>query len=88
MLIISGLYSLSALYCFASWFNVFRQAPNLSASQRRDSIKILLIATLFWPIVVPISYIEKHTKSQQFTDLTLYTDNSHSITVPNKLIAG
>jgi hypothetical protein len=52
------IYSLIAAHFFRVWLEFIKQDISLSAKDKRLSLEILAIATLFWPIVVPISYLE------------------------------
>jgi hypothetical protein len=58
-LILTVLYFATAIQCFASWFKRFRKDTSLSDSEKRLCLQVLAIATLFWPIVLPISALEK-----------------------------
>lgn len=62
MATLSLAYLLSALFCFATWFKVFQQETNLSPQEKAISIKVLIVASVFWPIAVPISHLEKWFK--------------------------
>lgn len=58
-LILIGLYLSTALYCFANWFKRFRGDHSLSASDKRFCLKVLTVATILWPIVLPLASLEK-----------------------------
>jgi hypothetical protein len=58
-LILTGLYLSRAVYCFATWFKIFRKDNSLSEPEKRMCLKVLAVATIFWPIVLPISSMEK-----------------------------
>lgn len=58
-LILVGLYLSTALYYFTNWFKRFRQDNSLSESDKRFCLKILTLATIFWPIVLPLASLEK-----------------------------
>jgi uncharacterized membrane protein len=64
-LILTGLYFLTALYYFTNWFILFKQETGLSSTDKSLLWGVLILATLFWPIVVPIAHLEKRTLSQQ-----------------------
>jgi hypothetical protein len=59
-------YLLVSLYFFINWLNFFKQKQNLAPEDKFLSIVILVIATILWPVAVPISYLEliKARKSQ------------------------
>ncbi|MCA1995381.1 MAG: hypothetical protein LDL41_25535 [Coleofasciculus sp. S288] len=79
MIVLSATYVLSALFCFATWFNVFRKDTHLSPEQKRISKRVLIVATLLWPIVVPISYLEKRSKKQQPFEYSLEIETIETI---------
>ncbi|MGQ4647914.1 hypothetical protein [Lyngbya aestuarii] len=56
MRVLLTLYLSTALNFFITWFAAFQHEPGLSVKQIRFSWLVLLLATIFWPIVVPISY--------------------------------
>jgi hypothetical protein len=58
-LILTALYITKAIQCFANWFRRFRQDTSLSESEKRLCLKVLALATVFWPIVLPLSAMEK-----------------------------
>ena len=58
-LILTVLYFATAIQCFSSWFKRFRQDTSLSDSEKRLCWQVLAVATIFWPIVLPISSLEK-----------------------------
>ncbi len=70
MLILTVFYLLSALYYCVNWFKIFKKATHLSPQEVSYSWQVLIVATIFWPIVVPLSYLEKRRKSQQLLDRT------------------
>lgn len=51
-------YSIGAALFFTAWLKFFKKDNNLSNKEQQLSWIILLVATVFWPIVVPISYLE------------------------------
>jgi Ca2+/H+ antiporter len=59
-------YLLISLCFFINWLNFFKQKHNLAPEDRFLSLVILVIATILWPVAVPISYLEllKARKSQ------------------------
>jgi hypothetical protein len=64
-LVLTVLYFSKAFYHFAIWFNVFKQETSLSSTDKGLLWGVLVLATILWPIVVPISYLEKRALSQQ-----------------------
>jgi hypothetical protein len=57
-------YFVIACLLFFRWLDFFVKDSGMTKEQRRFSVVILAIATLFWPISVPFSYLEL-LKSQQ-----------------------
>lgn len=46
----------------------------MDSSQRYFSMVILLVATIFWPLIVPLAYLELlkfHKKHKQIIDLLI-----------------
>lgn len=68
-IILTALYFATAIHCFASWFKRFRQDTSLSEAEKRLCLKVLAVATLFWPIVLPISSLEKRIFGSPFESL-------------------
>ena len=51
---------------FASWFAFYQQeAGRLSAEEKQLSLLTLAIASVLWPIVVPIAYLNQLSKAKQ-----------------------
>lgn len=59
MVLFPAIYLLAALYFLRQWWKAFKQDTELSAEESRFSWFVLIIATLLWPVVVPISMLEK-----------------------------
>lgn len=64
-LVLTGVYFLAALYYFTKWFILFKQQANLSSTDKGLLWGVLVLATVFWPIVIPISSLEKRAFSEQ-----------------------
>ncbi|MEB3292840.1 MAG: hypothetical protein VKJ24_06750 [Synechococcales bacterium] len=66
--------SLSVLTCyflvmpvlFWNWITVFRKDRGMSSAERQLSLVVLAIATLLWPIVLPLSYLELLGKVKRY----------------------
>jgi Na+/H+ antiporter NhaC len=43
---------------FGRWLDFMKHDDSLSSNEKFSSWVILIIATILWPIVVPISYLE------------------------------
>ena len=59
-------YLLITSYFFINWLEFFNQSPSSSVEESFLSVVVLVIATILWPFVIPISYLEffKAGKSQ------------------------
>ena len=59
-------YLITSPYFFTIWLKLFKRDSSLSSLERRLSWVILVVATIFWPIAVPLAYLEllsKHNPS-------------------------
>lgn len=65
MAILPVIYFSVALWSFASLFKDLQEETNLSSEQRECSWRVIILAATLWPIVLPISYLEKRSKAQQ-----------------------
>jgi hypothetical protein len=67
------IFYLGMAYCFLNeWLYFFLADKDMTAEQRSISYVILLIGTTFWPIVVPIAYLEFlkfHKKHRELFEL-------------------
>lgn len=53
------LYCIIAAHFFRVWLKFFKKDdPSLSNEDHLVSREILALATIFWPIVVPLAYLE------------------------------
>lgn len=64
MAFIAAVYLLCAGYFFKGWFELYKQDTKMSAEEKQLSRVILAIATVLWPVTVPLSYIEKASKAK------------------------
>ncbi|AFY57136.1 hypothetical protein Riv7116_4722 [Rivularia sp. PCC 7116] len=56
------------------WLGFFIDDKEMNAVQRSFSSIILIIATIFWPFIVPLAYLELlkfHKKHKQVIDLLI-----------------
>lgn len=60
-----AVYLLFAGYFFKGWFDLYKRDTKMSAEEKQLSWVILAIATLLWPIAVPLSYMEKVSKAKK-----------------------
>ncbi len=51
-------YLAIAFFLCRKWLVFFQQDEEMSSSERSYSGVILLIGTIFWPIIVPFAYLE------------------------------
>lgn len=54
----AAFYLLMAIRFFRSWWVFFRQDTDLSTSWAYISIAVIILASAFWPVVVPFAYLE------------------------------
>ncbi|NJN48580.1 MAG: hypothetical protein HC805_00635 [Alkalinema sp. RL_2_19] len=77
--------SLLALYMvvmpllFSSWYSLYLNEPGMNASQRQTSRIVIMLATLLWPVVLPMSYLELLNKVKRY--------KRQSITVQSSFVA-
>lgn len=68
VVVLVSVYLLFARYFFKIWLRFFERDTEMTLEERRLSWAVLLIGTLVWPLVVPISYLtllEKKLKNQE-----------------------
>lgn len=58
-------YLLISFYFFINWLKFFNHAPSWSIEDRFLSVVILIVATILWPFVVPISFIDELLKARE-----------------------
>jgi len=51
-------YLVMAYFFLNEWLDFFLSDKDLTTEQRFISYIVLIIGTIFWPIVVPIAYLE------------------------------
>lgn len=64
-------YLLMASCFFTLWLEFFKRDTRFSSEDRYLSIVILVIATILWPLVVPIAYLELLKEKINGLDLTV-----------------
>jgi cytochrome bd-type quinol oxidase subunit 2 len=52
-----SLYVLVSLYLLTAWLRFFKQGTGMSTQQKVLSLLTIGIATVFWPLVLPIAYV-------------------------------
>lgn len=57
-LLIISLYALVSFYLLVAWLRFFRQGRGMSDQQKVLSLLTIGIATVFWPLVLPIAYVK------------------------------
>lgn len=65
--LVSGgfIYLTLAFYFFTIWLKFFKRDTDLSLEDKQFSLLILVVATLLWPFVVPLAYIELVSKRKK-----------------------
>ena len=51
-------YSLMTCYFFVNWLRFTLSHPNSNPEDKFLSFVMFIISTVFWPIIVPISFLE------------------------------
>jgi hypothetical protein len=65
-------YSLVAAYVlfmpvlFFNWYGLYQKSDDMTATDRQICRVVLMIATLAWPIVLPLSYMELINKVKRY----------------------
>jgi hypothetical protein len=65
-------YGLIALYVivmpilFLNWYGFYQQEEDLTSAERQASRIVMVIATVLWPIVLPLSYLELMGKLKRY----------------------
>ena len=72
------IYLISGSYFLAIWLKFFKRDTRLSLEDRWLSLAILGVATLLWPIVVPLAYLELLSKPKKCCEVAL-NGNSNQI---------
>ncbi|MBD2743092.1 hypothetical protein [Coleofasciculus sp. FACHB-1120] len=58
MICIEVIYLLIAATLFTLWLELFKRDRSWNTEERFSSFITLTVATVFWPLVLPIAYIE------------------------------
>lgn len=59
-------YVVSAPCFFTNWLQFFKQeAGKLSEEEKQLSLMTLVMASILWPVVVPVAYLEKLSKAKE-----------------------
>lgn len=66
------IYLLTAGVFFSRWIKFFLKDTTMSSRQKQISVLVLLISTVFWPIVAPISYLELLTTKKHQDSIANY----------------
>ena len=66
-----AIYLLIAAYLFRIWFNKFQEQDSLSDEEKVSCFLTLIVASVFWSIVLPIAY-SKLVSSRKYKDLERY----------------
>jgi len=53
-----SLYALVSLYLLVAWLRFFKQGKGMTLQQKLLSLLTIGIATLFWPLILPIAYVK------------------------------
>lgn len=61
MLSLPVIYLFTSAYFFVTWLIVFKRDSDLSPREQYLSWLVLIVATIIWPITVPIAYQQRMT---------------------------
>lgn len=75
ILFVAFVYLVIAQRIFNTWFKLFQQDTHMSLMEQRLSWIILILGAMFWPIVVPISYITLLEKQLTRNQINLEEEN-------------
>ncbi|AFY31569.1 hypothetical protein Cal7507_1093 [Calothrix sp. PCC 7507] len=88
IIVLSIIFYLVMAYCFLTeWLDFFIADKDITSEQRSISYVILIIATTFWPVVVPIAYLELlkfNRKHREIFDLIRNTSKPRTYDVYDK----
>lgn len=63
-------YLLGSSYFFIKWLKFFKGQPELAPEDTFLSLVILVITTILWPLIVPISFLEfLRTRKLEFSSI-------------------
>ena len=80
MMVLLIIYLLVACKLLHTWIKSIEKNPDLSYDQKYICWIVLAIATVFWPIVVPISYMEKCAKAERdFNKISINQIKDHLV---------
>ncbi|HEY9809122.1 MAG TPA: hypothetical protein V6D13_07245 [Halomicronema sp.] len=62
---LGAIYLVSAPCFFKNWLSFFeKEAHTLTAEEKQLSMATLVTASVLWPVVVPLAYMEKVSKAK------------------------
>ncbi|MGD1913519.1 MAG: hypothetical protein ACFB2X_22570 [Rivularia sp. (in: cyanobacteria)] len=67
-------YLVMACCFFIQWLGFFIDDKEMNSAQRYFSIVVLVVATILWPLIVPLAYLELlkfHRKHKPVIDLLI-----------------
>ncbi|BAY81347.1 hypothetical protein NIES267_08230 [Calothrix parasitica NIES-267] len=67
-------YLIMACCFFIQWLGFFIDDKEMTPTQRYLSMFVLILATILWPLIVPLAYLELlkfHKKHKQVIDLLI-----------------
>ncbi|GAA6623338.1 hypothetical protein [Scytonema sp. NUACC26] len=72
-------YFIMAFSFFQKWLDFFIADAEMTSDDRFFSMILLLVATVFWPVIVPFAYLEVlkfHQKHKEVIDSLLASSKS------------
>lgn len=77
LLILVLLYLAILKRIFKMWLKFFQQDSDISQAEKRLSWFILIIGAVFWPLVVPVSYLALLEEKLEQNNKLEGKDNNH-----------
>jgi hypothetical protein len=56
---------------FFNWYGLYQKSADMTTAERQICRVVLMIATLAWPIVLPLSYMELLNKVKRYERLAV-----------------
>jgi uncharacterized membrane protein len=70
-----ALYIVVMPILFLNWYGLYQQDQEMTESERQISRIVMMIATVLWPIVLPMSYLELLSKVKRYERVAGGTPN-------------
>ncbi len=70
-----ALYIVVMPILFLNWYGLYQQDQDMTESERQISRIVMVIATVLWPIVLPMSYLELLSKVKRYERVVAVAPN-------------